>query len=656
MEASPLNSLEAESDPRDSGDFSVQADPARDVRSAQQAMWVWIPGVILIGLVLRSAWVTDDAYITLRTVDNWVNGYGLRWNVAERVQAYTHPLWMFGLTLMYLVVQNDFLAAVLLGLVTTCASLFVLQRLARSPGHAFVAILLLASSRTYIDFATSGLENPLSHLLLACFVYAYLCRRDVLWVLAGLCALIALNRIDAMLLVLPALAHAAVVSWRTEGVRPTARALLIGFLPLFAWEAFSLFYYGTLVPNTAHAKLNTGISKFEMALQGVVYIRDSFAWDLPLLPIVGLGLALAFHERALRPALLAAGAMLYLLYVVRIGGDFMQGRFLDLPLFAAVCLIARAPLPLEQPAVVASLAAAVLLLFVHPNATEKWPVGSLHHDGVADEREYFRDSTTFMNWTRKLPVPRHGYVAEGYRFKSKGKTVEMFGCVGFVGFFSGPDVHIVDTYALADPLLARLPPRVDPFWRTGHYARIVPGGYVASLQSGKCKLEDRALCKYYEKLREVVSGELWSWHRLKTIIELNMGRYDHFIDYDRYRYPGRQEVAFDQLTEAVAEADPWNARGMRGFGDSGVLVRIPFVTHSSALELSLDGNDDYVVEWRRGAAVVGSILSPSLHLTGAHSRKLKVPATADKSGFDRVFIRPDNGDRAYSVGFFRLIL
>ena len=30
-------------------------------------------------LALKCAWVSDDAYITLRVVDNFVNGYGPRW-------------------------------------------------------------------------------------------------------------------------------------------------------------------------------------------------------------------------------------------------------------------------------------------------------------------------------------------------------------------------------------------------------------------------------------------------------------------------------------------------------------------------------------------------------------------------------------------------
>ena len=51
-------------------------------------------------VLLRSAWITEDAYITLRTVDNFINGYGLTWNIAERVQVYTHPLWMLALSVL----------------------------------------------------------------------------------------------------------------------------------------------------------------------------------------------------------------------------------------------------------------------------------------------------------------------------------------------------------------------------------------------------------------------------------------------------------------------------------------------------------------------------------------------------------------------------
>jgi len=60
---------------------------------------------------------------------------GLRWNIAERVQAYTHPLWLFAVSAARLAV--------------------------------------LVSSRAFTDYSTSGLENPLTHLLLASFFVVY---------------------------------------------------------------------------------------------------------------------------------------------------------------------------------------------------------------------------------------------------------------------------------------------------------------------------------------------------------------------------------------------------------------------------------------------------------------------------------------------------
>ena len=49
----------------------------------------------LFGVVLfQTAWLTEDAFVTFRTVDNFVHGYGLTWNVSMRVQAYSNPLWM----------------------------------------------------------------------------------------------------------------------------------------------------------------------------------------------------------------------------------------------------------------------------------------------------------------------------------------------------------------------------------------------------------------------------------------------------------------------------------------------------------------------------------------------------------------------------------
>ena len=83
--------------------------------------------LVILGVVLlRTAWVCDDAFITFRTVDNLVAGHGAVWNVGARVQTYTHPLWMLMLVAGRLVSGECYLTSIILGIVLTLAAGIVL--------------------------------------------------------------------------------------------------------------------------------------------------------------------------------------------------------------------------------------------------------------------------------------------------------------------------------------------------------------------------------------------------------------------------------------------------------------------------------------------------------------------------------------------------
>ena len=130
-------------------------------------------------IVIRNAWVGEDAYITLRTVDNFVNGYGLTWNVGERVQAYTHPLWMFLLTVFYFVTRESFYTTIALSVAVSLATILLISfRVARTAYLAVLAVLALTFSKAFMDYSTSGLENPLSHILLVVFFLMFLSREE----------------------------------------------------------------------------------------------------------------------------------------------------------------------------------------------------------------------------------------------------------------------------------------------------------------------------------------------------------------------------------------------------------------------------------------------------------------------------------------------
>ena len=299
---------------------------------------------LLFGVALaRTAWVTDDAFITLRTIDNLLAGYGLRWNVAERVQAFTHPLWLGVVTLFYAATRAPFASALAAGLVVSLAGAgLIAWRYRHDPVRAALVLSALTFSKAYVDFSTSGLENPLTHLLLFGFAMVTLdSSRDSRVPPAAAGALVsglALTRPDAVVLVLPALA--------TSRYRSTdVRRLAAGLSPWLLWEAFSLVYYGALVPNTALAKLGSGVPRGELALQGLAYLGDSLRRDPITLVVIAAGAAAGVLRGGRAARALAAGIALHLAYVVSIGGDFMTGRFLTPALALSVVLLARPVFP-----------------------------------------------------------------------------------------------------------------------------------------------------------------------------------------------------------------------------------------------------------------------------------------------------------------------
>lgn len=632
-------------------------DPGMQVvqeSSASREKWLAVGAVVvLMALVLRGAWVTEDAYITLRTVDNWVHGHGLRWNLDERVQAYTHPLWMLLLTVPYALSLDAYSSALCLSLSITLLAILALLRTARSGGHALVAVALLLCSRSFLDYSTSGLENPLSHLLIAALVYLYVVREAGTLAIAACAALLALNRTDTLLVALPPLAHTALIALRERGLKSTLRELLLGFSPLGAWLAFSLFYYGFLVPNTAFAKLNTGLPRGELARQGLAYLLNCIAWDPALLIVLALGLASALLLPTRRRQLLALSMLLYLAYVVQIGGDFMLGRFLTVPVFIAACLAATTPLRLSEPAAIAAVLAPLALFLLQPS-TSQFERGKA---GVEDERKFYESGLPLMMFTRTTPLPHHLLrdVGEEMARNAAIAPVRDSYNIGIMGYYAGRDVHMVDTNALADPLLARLPARFDPNWRIGHYTRHVPEGYLASIAAGKCQMPDANLCAYYDILKQIISGDLWSWSRFKHIAVMNLGGYEYLIDRDRYRYPSLVQDRLLNVSAPIPDGAVWDQPPARTLTVDGIELTLDAPSHAKKLAIAFDANDSYRVLFKSGGTVVAELDSAPHGQALMRTRWLSVPREARRTGFDRLLIRPLAGDGMYSFGYVRLI-
>ena len=510
-------------------DVDVQRTaPQRDVPLDSRLLW----RTFLLGLfgvvVLRSAWMCDDAYITLRTIDNFVEGHGLRWNVVERVQTFTHPLWLLLLSVPYYFTREAFLTPLAVSFLLSAGTVWIFLRyLARSDAAAIVGALTLVFSKAFTEYSTSGLENPLTYFLLAVFLALYWRPRGVrrstgLWVLAGL---LMLNRLDTGLLVLPALmVEACRQSWRL-----TARAASIGLAPLALWELFSIVYYGFPFPNSAYAKLQTGVAVSDLIAQGLLYLLDAVARDpvTPLAIVAFTAVSVMAQPRDRWP--LALGIGLYVAYVVRIGGDFMTGRFLAAPLFASVVLLGQTqwrsrdvamPLVAVTIALLGCFATTRPPILTGPDTFATEPRDIYGVGGVDDERAFYSRYTSLLRTSRALPLPYHDQVERGRALRGSPQVIVTAG-IGMFGYYAGPAVHIVDPMALTDALLARLPSKEN--WRIGHFERTVPNGYVETLQTGRNRMteSDVAIAHLYEQLKLITQGPIWDARRWRAILSMN---------------------------------------------------------------------------------------------------------------------------------------
>ncbi len=599
--------------------------------------------VLFAVVVLRTAWINDDAYITFRTVDNLVHGYGPVWNVTERVQSYTHPLWMFLLAAGRLATGEMYYTALLLSLAVSLIAVLILTLgVARSATGAILGFLILVGSKSYVDFSTSGLENPLTHLLLALFFYVYFRKgfshRNLFW-LSLLVGLMAINRLDTLLLVAPALFYAI---YRVR----TLRALVLigaGLLPFLAWEIFSIWYYGFPFPNTAYAKLNTGIPATTLIQQGLFYLLRSVDVDSLTVVTIISAVPLAFLIPQRRTRWLATGILFYLLYLVWIGGDFMVSRFLTAPLFCAVVVWVRAPLPgLHQVAAYGLFAAVVGLSLLNPTTSPLLSsfdyATTINDNQIEDVRGHHYRRTGLLLATAFNRLQDQGII------RGSGKTTTSLACEGMGAqeYYAGPHVMIVDRCALTDPLLARLPAIYTPDIYSGHYYRKLPDGYLATLQTGINQIADPQLAEYYAKLAYVVRGPLFDTGRLQEIWNLNIGAYQGLINGDAYRYPNRL-----QLTLADADRAAQMRRQAEGPGippivtAEGAVIDLVQVTHAPYLAVGLANNYYELSFLHDGNELATQTISDhTISLGGEVFSLVSVPESATLAGYDTLRLQP----------------
>jgi arabinofuranosyltransferase len=309
-------------------------------RSRQQGL---VAATLLL-VALTHTWqfrhhLTDDAFISFRYLENLLAGNGLVYNPGERVWGYTNFLWMAALAPLIVAGADPVACARALGLASSFL-VFVLVLLGPRTGPSETrgwnpaGAALLATSGPYLLQAWSGLETSLFSLLLLITLRLHGLareRRGWMGIWAGLAAALAtLTRPEGIFL-FGLLLVDAILERRSSAARLPQRlgGLLLGFAPLvLVYEAAMASYYGAFYPNSIDAKV--ALSR-EQILRGAHY-AVVFVRHYPVCFLIPF--AAAWRWRAAGPdeRMLLRATLLFVLFPVAVGGDWMLGYRLFHPL------------------------------------------------------------------------------------------------------------------------------------------------------------------------------------------------------------------------------------------------------------------------------------------------------------------------------------
>ena len=452
---------------------------------------------LLVGLrgVLAHLSLFDDAYISLRYASNLAEGHGLVWNVGERVEGYTNFLWtvLIALLLRLTPLEAPLLALVLGGLVFILNLIVAAQLEERllgalgSPTKLAFAPLLLALHSVFIAYGSTGMETGLCALLVslgalalcgpwsgrgtllagAALIAATLCRPDhALFYVVGTAVVV----LQELSLLRQHQARGEVLPlWASARRAALYAAPFTVYLAYLGWK---LHYYGQLLPNTYYAK-SADMSWYS---QGLIYLLLFVIGTSAFVPLGLASVAWFRLRRRSAPAwqrfvlFSAGGTGLYCLYVAKVGGDFMHGRFVVslIPLlfvFASIGVRSLAPWQRDRASIGRwlswAIAAGLLVASVQPLPLFD---GTQAHFGVVDESTYYR--VTGVRGEVRVDH-NHWKVGTFLRDKLTVRGIEPIlgtGGIGMVGYYS--KLPLVDVYGLTDPITAHR--RLDKRRRPGH--------------------------------------------------------------------------------------------------------------------------------------------------------------------------------------------
>ncbi|MCC7010478.1 MAG: hypothetical protein IT184_16840 [Acidobacteria bacterium] len=474
-------------------------------------------------VLLRTAWVSDAGLRAMRTAEQAASGHGLRWNVAERVQTFDHPLWVLVLTAARTMTGEMYLTTLSIGIVCSLGVLILLLRRAAEPVQ-LVAIGGVALSPTFVSYSTAGIGTPLLHLLALAIAVTGLrtaAGSRSAWTCAALVGAGGLAHWTLAVAMIPLLIA-------VSRARPARQRVLMGSLaltPLVVWWGWAWWYYGAPLPNGTIADLAAGVPWRQRIATGAEFLADTARIDPILVAVTILGAAVGLLTSGASTAL-AVGSLLLAAWAVLAGGSLEAGLGLTVPFIVGLCLLVRwlnaRPAAIGASAFAAVAVSGTVLVPATFRSDSSYGAGRQVSAYAHDVRADMYPATGLLFYNRFRQFPGGEEAERGQRMAAAGPTTALSTLPGLFAAGAGLTMHVIDPAGMTDPLLARLPPAVSAV-RTWGAVRRIPEGYVESVRDRPSALADPALAPAVEILQEATRGPLLDGRRFGMLMSLRSG-------------------------------------------------------------------------------------------------------------------------------------
>lgn len=397
----------------------------------------------------------DDAYISYRYAKNLVSGAGLVFNEGVRIEGYTNFAWTL-LSAAGIAAGFDPLTTTrVVGVLSYAAIAATLTLLwfRWTPGSVIrwlgLPALWLVFARTgFAAHAGSGLETMTVALMILWVGVAAFELDGPWWVSSLLAGVLCTLRADAALsigvvgLILLLRARLSGEEW-AAGFGTAMKWASIPLAFIAAHTLFRLLYYGELVPNTYFAKAG-GLYALE---RGAWYVGTVARARPELIGLLVAALVGFVLSKGRARAVISYGllyAAIYALYLIKVGGDFMEYRFMWMVYPAVMLAGLRALVVIGERKLVAGAFAAVVLVGLtftqRPAERDRLGFPVLVGDGYGFQS---LEGMNFMVETEGIPV--------GKKLKEvlPPDTVVATTLAGTISYFS--DLRIIDQWGLNEP-------------------------------------------------------------------------------------------------------------------------------------------------------------------------------------------------------------